>query len=77
MNRKWGDMSQEGYSPNWQQDLIDRIGQLEDKLEDSKVQIGANSNVKNTYSEAITKVKDAREAINRLAAVFNYEYRAK
>ena len=54
----------------WQQELIDRIIELQGKLEDAKLGIGNNQNVKNHYNEASTKVAEASEAINRFVAVF-------
>lgn len=61
---------------SWQQELIDRIIELQGKLEDAKLGIGNNQNVKNHYNEASTKVAEARQAINRFAAVYNEEYRS-
>jgi hypothetical protein len=60
---------------SWQQELIDRMIELQRKLEDVKVGIGTNQNVKDHYNEAWTKVAKAREAINSFAAVYNDEYR--
>lgn len=61
---------------SWQQELIDRIIELQGKLEDAKLGIGNNQNVKNHYNEASTKVAEALQAINRFAAVYNEEYRS-
>lgn len=61
-------------STNWLQDLINHVLELQHKLEDSKKEIGKNQQVQQQYEEALAKVKDARESINRLAAVFNKEY---
>ena len=60
----------------WQQELIDRIIELQGKLEDAKLGIGNIQNVKNHYNEASTKVAEAREAINGFVAVYNEEYRS-
>ena len=61
---------------SWQQELIDRIIELQGKLEDAKLGIGNNQNVKNHHDEASTKVVEALQAINRFAAVYNEEYRS-
>jgi len=47
---------------------------LQRKLGDSNAQTGDNQQVRQRYEEAMAKVKEARESINRLAAVFDREY---
>jgi hypothetical protein len=47
---------------------------LQRQLEDSNARIGNNQQVRQQYDEAMTKVKEAREAMNRLAAVFDKEH---
>jgi Trypsin-like peptidase domain len=66
--------AQSSDKPNWQQALINQVLDLQRSLEDAQSQIGTNQNVINQYGEAMTKVKDGREAINRLVGVFNKEY---
>jgi uncharacterized coiled-coil DUF342 family protein len=60
---------------SWQKEIIDRIIELQGKLEDARLGIGNNQNVKNHYNEASTKVAEAMEAINRFAAAYNDESR--
>jgi uncharacterized coiled-coil DUF342 family protein len=64
----------EATGTNWLQAMIDEIIDLQRKLEDSNTQIGNNQQVRQQYDEAMTKVKEARESINRLAAVFDKEH---
>jgi uncharacterized coiled-coil DUF342 family protein len=64
----------EAKGTNWLQAMIDEIIDLQRKLEDSNTQIGNNQQVRQQYDEAMTKVKEARESINRLAAVFDKEH---
>ena len=40
-------------------------------LEDAKKYSTKNDSVKQSYDEAIDKVKDAREAIHKFAAIYN------
>ena len=56
----------EAAGTNWLQAMIDEIIDLQRKLEDSNTQIGNNQQVRQQYHEAMTKVKEARESINRL-----------
>jgi hypothetical protein len=56
-----------------QQELIERIIELQGKLEDAKLGIGNNQNVKNHYNGAYTKVVAARA---RIAAAYNEKYRS-
>jgi hypothetical protein len=64
----------EAAGTNWLQAMIDEIIDLQRKLEDSNTQIGNNQQVRQQYDEAMTKVKEVREAIIRLAAVFDKEH---
>jgi uncharacterized coiled-coil DUF342 family protein len=64
----------EATGTNWLQAMIDEIIDLQRKLEDSNTQIGNNQQVRQQYDEAMTKVKEARESINRLATVFDKEH---
>ncbi len=58
----------EAAGTNWLQSMIEEIIDLQRKLEDSNTQIGNNQQVRQQYDEVMTKVKEARESINRLAA---------
>jgi hypothetical protein len=64
----------EAAGTNWLQAMVEEIIDLQRKLEDSNARIGNNQQVRQQYDEAMTKVKEAREAINRLAAVFDKEH---
>ena len=57
---------------NWLQATINDVLGLQRKLVDSHAQ--TNQQVRQHYEEAMAKVKEARESINRLAAVFDREY---
>jgi hypothetical protein len=59
---------------NWLQVPIHDVLDLQRKLGDSNAQTGDNQQVRQHYEEAMAKVKEARESINRLAAVFDREY---
>jgi uncharacterized coiled-coil DUF342 family protein len=54
----------EAAGTNWLQAMIDEIIDLQRKLEDFNTQFGNNQQVRQQYDEAMTKVKEAREAIN-------------
>lgn len=57
---------------NWQQEFLDLSEQLDRKLDDAKTRMtNKNQKVQDQYSEAVTKVKAAREAVHRLAAYYN------
>jgi hypothetical protein len=56
---------------NWLQVQIHDVLDLQRKLGDSNAQTGDNQQVRQHYEEAMAKVKEARESINRLAAVFD------
>ncbi|MGB7638356.1 MAG: hypothetical protein WBL88_12390 [Nitrososphaeraceae archaeon] len=59
---------------NWLQATRNDVLDLQRKLVDSHTQTGNNQQVRQHYEEAMAKVKEARESINRLAAVFDREY---
>ena len=59
---------------NWLQVPIDDVLDLQRKLGDSNAQTGNNQQIRQHYEEAMAKVKEARDSINRLAAVFDREY---
>jgi hypothetical protein len=54
--------------------MIDEMIDLQRQLEDSNARIGNNQQARQQYDEAMTKIKEAREAINRLAVVFDKEH---
>jgi hypothetical protein len=55
---------------NWLQVPIHDVLDLQRKLGDSNAQTGDNQQIRQHYEEAMAKVKEARDFINRLAAVF-------
>jgi uncharacterized coiled-coil DUF342 family protein len=56
---------------NWQQELLNGILDVQRKLEDAKSHSNKNQEVHKVYQEALDAVQGAREAINRLAGVYN------
>jgi hypothetical protein len=59
---------------NWLQVPIHDVLDLQRKLGDSNAQTGDNQQIRQHYEEAMAKVKEARDSINRIAAVFDREY---
>jgi hypothetical protein len=57
----------------WEQPLINAISDVKRKLEDMKNNLGDNISPQllQEYADTISKVEDAKEAINHLVATFN------
>ncbi|MDQ3839732.1 MAG: hypothetical protein M3297_10740 [Thermoproteota archaeon] len=62
-------------SSNWQNDLTSGIQKFERMIEDAKVKIGNNPEVRRSYQEVLEAIANARENISRFVATFNKEYR--
>jgi uncharacterized coiled-coil DUF342 family protein len=56
---------------DWLNQLTMGIVGIQHILEDVKKYSTKNDSVKQSYDEAIDKVKDAREAIHKFAAIYN------
>ena len=59
---------------NWLQVPIHDVLDLQRKLGDSNAQTGDNQQIRQHYEEAMAEVKEVRDSVNRLAAVFDREY---
>lgn len=69
-------MSTNSQSVNPVQDLIDRIIELQRRLEDFRPNV-RNTRVQREYDNATTRVADTRTSIMALAAVFNREFASR